>query len=44
MLKTNTEQVTIVWPWIDPEFWQPRFSKYMSDQIYIQEILKQAGW
>jgi len=40
----NPEQVSIVWSWIDPEYWQPKFSKYPSDQMYVQEILKQAGW
>lgn len=40
----STEQTAIVWPWIDPEFWQKKFQDYPADQEYAKEILKQAGW
>lgn len=40
----NTEQLAIVWPWIEPEYWQGRFAKYPSDQLYVQKMLKEAGW
>ena len=42
--KLNAEQISIVWSWIEPDYWQRRFSKYSSDQLYVQEILKEAGW
>lgn len=38
------EQITIVWPWIDPEFWQRKFRDYPADQEYAREMLKKAGW
>ena len=40
----NTEQIQIVWPWIDSDFWQKKFKDYPADQAYAEEILKQAGW
>lgn len=40
----NTEQIQIVWPWIDSDFWQRKFKDYPADQAYAEEILKQAGW
>lgn len=40
----NPEQTEIVWPWIDPDYWQRRFRDYPADQAYAEEILKQAGW
>ena len=40
----NTEQIQIVWPWIDSDFWQHKFKDYPADQAYAEEILKQAGW
>lgn len=40
----NPEQTKIVWPWIDPEFWQRKFHDYPADQEYAREILAQAGW
>lgn len=40
----NSEQVAIIWPYIDADRWQQRFANYRADQEYAQEILKQAGW
>jgi len=40
----NTEQIQIVWPWIDSDFWQKKFKDYPADQAYAEEILRQAGW
>ena len=40
----NPDQTKIVWPWIDPDFWQKKFKDYPADQAYCEEILKQAGW
>ena len=40
----NTEQIQIVWPWIDSDFWQKKFKDYPADQLYAKEILEQAGW
>lgn len=38
------EQLTIIWPWIDPEFWQKKFRDYPADQEYAKDILAKAGW
>jgi hypothetical protein len=40
----NSEQIGIVWPYINTDVWQQRFANYRADQTYAQEILKQAGW
>jgi len=40
----NTDQMHIVWPWIETDFWQKKFRDYSADQAYAEQILKQAGW
>lgn len=40
----NSEQLTMIWPYIDSDVWQKRFADYSADQEYAKEILKQAGW
>jgi hypothetical protein len=40
----DQEQIAIIWPWIDPEFWQRKFRDYPADQEYAREMLRQAGW
>ena len=40
----NTDQMHIVWPWIDPDYWQKKFKDYPADHAYAEQILKQAGW
>lgn len=40
----NHEQLSIVWSFIDSDFWQKKFKDYPADQMYAQEILKKAGW
>lgn len=42
--RINAEHRSIVWPWIDPEFWQSRFQDHPRDQAYARDILSQAGW
>lgn len=39
-----TEQIAMIWSWIDPEFWQRKFRDYPADQEYAREILTKAGW
>ena len=39
----NEEQLTIIMPWIDPDFWQQKFRDYVADVEYIKNILKEAG-
>lgn len=40
----NSEQLAMIWPYIDSDFWQRKFSDYIADQEYVKEILVQAGW
>ena len=42
--KLNEEQQKIIWEYIYPETWERIFSKYVADQEYVKEMLKQAGW
>lgn len=40
----STEQLAIVWPYINSDAWHKKFSNYMADQEWVKDILKQAGW
>jgi hypothetical protein len=40
----NQDQIKIVWPWVDPEFWQKKFHDYPADHEYVKDVLKKAGW
>lgn len=39
----NEEQVTLIYEFIDPEFWQRKFKDFVADTLYIKDILIQAG-
>lgn len=39
----SEEQVSIVLPWIDPDYWNRKFKDYMADTEWVKDILKQAG-
>jgi len=39
----NEEQIGMVLPWIDPEYWQQKFKDYLADTEWIKSILKEAG-
>lgn len=40
----NSEQIAMIWPYIDSDIWQKKFKDYMADTEYAREVLKQAGW
>jgi hypothetical protein len=40
----DTGQIAMVWPYIDSDVWQKKYSDYTADQEYAKEILTQAGW
>lgn len=42
--RINQEQVLMLWPVIDADFWQKKFKEYPEDTEYARQILKQAGW
>lgn len=39
----NEEQVAMVIPWIDPDFWQQRLKDYAADAEWCRDILIKAG-
>ena len=36
------EQIAIILPWIDPEYWQRKFADYLADTEWLKMILKDA--
>ena len=44
LLELNTEQVALIWSYINSDFWQKKFKGYPEDCAYAKEILKKAGW
>jgi hypothetical protein len=43
-LETLTEeQVGIILPWIDPDYWQRKFKDYMADTEWVKDVLEKAG-
>jgi len=39
----NEEQVELVLPWIEPDFWQKKFKDYMADTEWVKDLLAKAG-
>ena len=44
LARINSEQVAMIWPWVDTDTWQKCFQDRLADQSYSQELLQQAGW
>ena len=40
----NQEQIAMIWPYIDADFWQRRMRDYRADAEYVREMLSKAGW
>lgn len=40
----NAEQLAMIWPMIDADFWQRRMRDYAADAEYAKTMLAQAGW
>jgi hypothetical protein len=40
----NSEQIGMIWPYINSDAWQKKFQNYAADKVWAEEILKQAGW
>ena len=38
----SDEQIGIVMPWIDPEYWQRKFTDYVADTEWVKLILNEA--
>lgn len=39
-----SEQIAMIWPMIDADFWQHKFKDYPADVAYVREMLTKAGW
>ena len=37
-------QISMIWPYIDSEFWIKKFADYVADQEYVKDMLQKAGW
>ena len=40
----STEQIAMIWPYVDSDFWMKKFQDYPADQEYAKDILSKAGW
>jgi hypothetical protein len=40
----NTEQQSILWPYIDPDVWTKKLKEDPANRDEAQELLKRAGW
>jgi hypothetical protein len=41
--KVNEEQLALIYPYIDPDFWQKNFIKYHNETEIVKSALKEAG-
>jgi hypothetical protein len=39
----NDDQIGLILPWIDPEYWQRKFQDYVADTEWMKQILKEAN-
>jgi hypothetical protein len=44
LARINPEQVAMIWPCIDADFWSKKFKDYPADVEHVREILKHSGW
>lgn len=42
--KLNEEQLGIILPWIDPDYWQKKFKDYVADREWVKDILSKGGF
>ena len=40
----TSQQLEIIWTYIDADVWQRKFKDYPEDQEFAKDILKRAGW
>ena len=40
----TSEQIAMIWSYIDSDFWMKKFQDYPADQEYTKDILIKAGW
>lgn len=39
-----SDQIGMIWSYIDSDEWQKKFNNYPADQEYARDILTKAGW
>jgi hypothetical protein len=42
--RLQPDQVAMIWPMIDSDFWQRRFREFPADAAYVRELLSKGGW
>jgi hypothetical protein len=40
----TSDQIGMIWSYIDSDEWQKKFYNYPADQEYARDILAKAGW
>ena len=40
----DSTQLSMIWSYIDADFWMRKFKDYPADQEYAKDILQKAGW
>lgn len=40
----NSDQISMIWPYIESDAWQKKFRDYPADVEYVKQMLSQAGW
>lgn len=42
--RLNEEQITMIYAWIDPDYWQRKLKDYLADTEWCKHVLAQAGF
>lgn len=42
--EANSEQLAMIWPYINTDVWNRKFADYAADREYARDILNKAGW
>lgn len=40
----NSEQMQMVWPYIDSDVWSKRFQEHPADQAWAEQMARERGW
>jgi len=41
--KLTVEQIEIIYPYIDPDYWKIKFVDYFADTEWVKHMMKEAG-
>ena len=42
--RLNEEQIALIYPWIDPDFWNTKLKRYSSDTQWCKSLMAKAGF